>query len=411
MRTVKFMYFAPTDVLIPRVDRVSIMRCCEGTAEIGWDVELVTLKVRLESDEPTRARNLFEVYGVSDSFRVTMLPSGQRQLRKRPRLLAAWRAVCYPAIATVRLLLQREAFRHDVTVLYCKNYLVALGLLPLRLLLGRRAVLLFEAHVPPARRVNRTVLGLVNGILPVSSVLARELEYRLAVPRRRILVAHHGVNLPGIERARVSKAKARSILRLPEDRRLVVYTGKVDVGLREIDYLIEAAKLLPHGAEMVIVGGRDDRVRTLREKARSEGMTDIRFVGFVAPADVYTYQSAADVLVTYYPGNLSINRYRASPAKLFEYMAARRPIVTADYPALRELLSSSAAVFVERDRPDLLAKAISSVLSDDARAEGLARQAYQDVQRFTWRRRAERVQAFVERLVSTDGAAEWMRNG
>jgi D-inositol-3-phosphate glycosyltransferase len=114
---------------------------------------------------------------------------------------------------------------------------------------------------------------------------------------------------------------------------------------------------------------------------------------------VYDYQSAADVLVTYYPGDLELNRYRASPGKLFEYMASQRPIVTADYPALRELLSPSAAMFVERDRPDLLAAAIARVLADPDLADAMAKQAYADVQGFSWQRRAERVQQFVADLM------------
>src|SRR5205823_11395543 len=110
---VKLMYFAPADVLIPRVDRQSIMRFCEAVAEIGWDVELVALNTRVEFDEPTRHRNLFDVYGVSTRFQVTTIPSGQRQSREGERLQAGWRALAYLGLAAWRLLIQRAAFRHD----------------------------------------------------------------------------------------------------------------------------------------------------------------------------------------------------------------------------------------------------------------------------------------------------------
>jgi glycosyltransferase involved in cell wall biosynthesis len=396
---VKFMYFAPNDVLVPRVDRQCIMRFCEAVADIGWDVELVTLNVRIEFDEPTRTRPLFDVYGVETPFRITMVPSGQRQSRERERLLAAWRALSYPVLAAWRLLVKGVAFRHDLVVLYCKNYLVALGVLALRRLLGHRAVLLFETHVPPTGRLGPRLLSRMDGVLPISSVLGRELQQSFRIPRERMLVAHQGADLRNIDRVRVGKADARSRLGLPQNRRLVVYTGKVYAGYREIDYLLEAAKLLGPEAEVVIVGGRDDHVRTLGERAHSEGIANVRFEGFVAPADVFEYQSAADVLVMYYPGDSALNRYR-SPGKLFEYMAAQRPIVTADYASLHELLSPSAAVFVEKDRPDLLAQAITRVLADDALSERIARQAYADVQSFTWQRRAERVRDFVADLAT-----------
>jgi glycosyltransferase involved in cell wall biosynthesis len=393
------MYFAPNDVLVPRVDRQSIMRFCEAVAASGWEVELVALKVRVEFDEPTLNRDLFDVYGVSRQFRVTMLPSGQRQSRERARLLAAWRAVAYPVLAAWRLFVRKDAAAHDTIVLYCKNYLVGLGLLQVRRLLGRRAILLFESHSPPTDRLGRFVLERVDGVIPVSAVLTRELVERLGLSPDRVRTAHHGANLSAIEEARIAKKDARSRLGLPLDRRLAVYTGKVNAGYREIDYLLETTKQLHDGTEMVIVGGRDDEVRLLRRRAESEGVSNVRFVGFVAPSDVYDYQSAADVLVTYYPGDLELNRYRASPGKLFEYMASQRPIVTADYPALRELLSPSAAMFVERDRPDLLAAAIARVLADPDLADAMAKQAYADVQGFSWQRRAERVQQFVADLM------------
>jgi glycosyltransferase involved in cell wall biosynthesis len=398
--SVKLMYFAPNDVLVPRVDRQSIMRFCEAVAVSGWDGELVAMKVRVEFDEPTLTRDLFDVYGVRHRFRVTMIPSGQRQSRDRERLLAAWRATVYTAVAAWRLLAGREAFKHDAVVLYSKNYLVGLGLLQVRRLLGRRVILLFESHVPPTGRLGRFVLERVDGILPVSAVLTREFVEDFGLSADRIMTAHHGANLSAIEEARTPKSEARSKLGLPLDRRLAVYTGKVNARYREIDYLLETTKLLDENTEMVIVGGRDDEVRMLRQRADSQGITNVRFVGFVAPGDVYDYQSAADVLVTYYPGDLTLNRYRASPGKLFEYMAAQRPIVTADYPALRELLSPSAALFVEKDRPEVLAQGITRVLDDPVLGTTMADQAYADVQGFTWQRRAERVREFVAGLMA-----------
>jgi glycosyltransferase involved in cell wall biosynthesis len=394
------MYFAPSDVLIPRVDRQCTMSFCEAAADIGWDVELVSLNVRVEFDEPTRNRDIFDVYGVRRSFRLTAIPTGQRQSKERGRLLALWRAVSYPALAAWRLVAQRGAYRHDQVILYCRNYMAALGLLMVRRMLGRRALLLFEVHLPPERRPARLVLSGADGVLALSSVLGRELTKRFGVEKERIATVHQGTNVELVDSRRISKAEARSRLGLPQDTRLVVYTGKVYSGYREITYLIEAAKLLDQRAEMVIVGGRSDHVEMLREQVRSAGIANVRFEGFVPPTEVYDYQFAADVLVTYYPGDSPLNRYR-SPGKVFEYMAARRPIVAADYESLHELLRETAAVFVERDRPDLLASAIARVLDDPGLAEQVARESYEDVQSFTWRRRAERVRDLVSQLTDS----------
>src|SRR5205823_12516494 len=116
-------------------------------------------------------------------------------------------------------------------------------------------------------------------------------------------------------------------------------------------------------------------------------------------------QMSADVLGTYYQGDSPLNNYR-SPGKLFEYMAARRPIVTAGYPSLREVLSPNAALFVAKDDPEKLAEGIGRVLADEVLSERLAQQAYWDVQDYTWERRAERIHEFALHVAGLGGRTQ-----
>ncbi len=399
------MYFTPRDVLVPRVDRQCIMRFCEAMAARGLEVEVVSLDVRLDYEEPTRSRDLFDVYGLRTRFTVAVLPNWTRQSGAE-RINPLLRLVAYSAYVSRKLLARKSALSSDHTILYFKNYLLGLPFLLVRKLLGRRIVLLFEIHVPPTRRLSRALLRHMDGVIPVSRILARELEEELGIEPTRILVAHQGVNLQAVEEVRQGKEEARIRLGLSSDKRLAVYTGKVHDWSGEIELLLRCAARLPADVEMVIVGGREDHVARLRERARREGIHNVRFTGFVAPADVFHYQMAADVLVTYYPSDLPINKYRASPGKLFEYMASGRPIVTADYPALREVLSPGAALFVDKDDPRKLAEGVERILADDALGERLARQAYQDVQEYTWEKRAERVHDFALALSGLKFAAE-----
>ena len=394
MTRIKLLYFTPADLLVPRVDRLCIMRFLEALVEHGVDVEAVSLNVRLEHDEPTAQRDLFEVYGLTTRFPVHILPSRATQSRD---VHPVWRTLVFSAWAFWRLLLRRGISRSDVTVLYIKNYLLVPPFLLLRRVLGRRLLLLFEIHVPPERAHDRRLIKRLDGLVPVSEILAHELQTDYGIEERRILVAHQGVDLDAITQTADGNGNLRERLGLPVDRKLLVYTGKVNDKLREIDLLLEAARLVPE-AELVIVGGRADHVERLRARVERDGPANARFEGFVAPADVFPYQAAADVLLTYYPSRLPINKFRASPGKLFEYMASGRPIVTADFPALREALSPGAALFVEPDNPAALAEGIRTVLSDPELGERLARQARADVQEFTWDKRAERVIEFVERL-------------
>jgi glycosyltransferase involved in cell wall biosynthesis len=179
----------------------------------------------------------------------------------------------------------------------------------------------------------------------------------------------------------------------------------VFVGSKEIEYLIEAAHRLPSDVVMVIVGGRSDHVERLRQ--RVDGTDKVLFTGFVAPRDVFPYQLAADVLVGYYARDLTLNDYR-SPGKLFEYMAARRPIVLADYRSVHEIVGNGGALLVEPDRPEALTRSIERVLEDSDLANRLAETAYRRVADYTWERRAERVLAFAD-LLRRDPAARPVR--
>ena len=105
------------------------------------------------------------------------------------------------------------------------------------------------------------------------------------------------------------------------------------------------------------------------------------------------YLAASDVLVL--PNSEKGLSEFTSPLKLFEYMAAKRPIVASDLPSLREILSESNAVMVRPDDPAALAEGIQKVLEDEELAKKLAGNAYIDVQQYSWDKRAMRILEFV----------------
>ena len=369
------------------------MRFCEAVANAGADVELVSLDVRLEFDEPTRTRSVWDVYGVEPRFRLRTLPTFLRQ-DSPDRAVTIQRFASYTGYSLWQAVTSRR-LRSRPATFYFRNHRTALPLGLARRLLGGRARLVLEVHSPVDARHRRLVRRL-DGIVCISRALREDLVERLGVDPARVLVAHTGVDLTRIDAARAPKDALRERLGLPHGP-LVVYTGKVHRDYREVHLLLETARHLPEDVSVVIVGGREDQVAALRARVQAEGPPNVRFTGFVAPADVQGYQLAADALVMYYPEGISFNDFR-SPAKLFEYLASGNPVVAADYRSTREIVTPDIGVLVPPERPELLATALAGLLADPARAAALGEAGRARAAEHTWDERARRVLEFVEGL-------------
>ena len=88
-----------------------------------------------------------------------------------------------------------------------------------------------------------------------------------------------------------------------------------------------------------------------------------------------------------------------SPLKLFEAMAAGRPIVASDLPSSREVLrDGDNALLVPPGDALALSAALRRVLSDRDLARRLARSAWDEAPRYSWDARARALHALFEEV-------------
>jgi glycosyltransferase involved in cell wall biosynthesis len=149
---------------------------------------------------------------------------------------------------------------------------------------------------------------------------------------------------------------------------VVLYSGSFEPyqGLPELIAAIPAVRERVPGVTFVLVGA--DRANGL---VAHEHAADLMAAGALRIIErqpretMASYLALADVLVSprAYGGNL--------PLKVFDYLAAGRPIVATDIPTHRTVLTEERAVLVA-PRTDALAAGILSVLADPERAERLA---------------------------------------
>jgi glycosyltransferase involved in cell wall biosynthesis len=174
---------------------------------------------------------------------------------------------------------------------------------------------------------------------------------------------------------------------------LVAYAGHL-YAWKGVDILLEALAQLP-GTRGLIVGGHEAEpdLARLRAHAAELGVADrVTFTGLVEPSQVAGHLARATILVLPNPRS-AISTNFTSPLKLFEYMAAGRAIVASDLPSVREVLSHGEnALLVAPGDPTALAHAVQRLSSDRPLAERLAAAAFSQVSKFTWARRAERLE-------------------
>ena len=149
--------------------------------------------------------------------------------------------------------------------------------------------------------------------------------------------------------------------------------------------------------EFLVVGGRERDNALWREMARQSGAANFRMEGFVAQREVSSYLLASDVLVMPYSSGVTIRDGTeagefTSPLKLFEYMAAGKPIVATGVPSVLEILKSGEnSVVVPPDDGEEFLRALGLVLGDLGPCARLADRARSDAAEYTWEKRVEKI--------------------
>jgi glycosyltransferase involved in cell wall biosynthesis len=192
-----------------------------------------------------------------------------------------------------------------------------------------------------------------------------------------------------------SQTEARTRLGLPLEKTIVVYPGHL-YSWKGVDTLAEAAGMIAQSQqrqknqkpiEFYFVGGTKRHIAEF--KARHAGVPNIHLIGHQPPHTIPLYMAAADIGALPNSATEAISRHYTSPLKLFEYMAARCPIVASDIPSIREIVNDSQAFFFPADNAQALARTIEYMAAHPDEMAERAQQAYAHVQQFSWPERAK----------------------
>lgn len=117
----------------------------------------------------------------------------------------------------------------------------------------------------------------------------------------------------------------------------VLYAGLLGHA-QELEVLIEVAALAPD-LQIVLAGDGPCRAE-LEDLVRRRGLTNVAFTGYVTPQELAQHYHSSDVLFAQVRRS-RLHAVTAVPSKLFEYMAAGRPIVYAGEGAAVALIDET----------------------------------------------------------------------
>jgi glycosyltransferase involved in cell wall biosynthesis len=212
-------------------------------------------------------------------------------------------------------------------------------------------------------------LGIIDWLVPINQVSAGDLIDAGAVPAR-IHVSPSGVDLEAFEQ--IDPFSATHL-----DHPRVVYVGRIsnDRGLGVFQALAERGI-----GEVTLVGKQDDPITA---------SSLLRVEPFIPHRDIAKWYGQADlVLLPYQRGLRHVDSI--SPMKLFEALAAGRPIIASDIPPIREILEhKKTGLLVEPGNIDAWVEAIDMLRQEPALALRIAQAAKSLASHFTWYKRAE----------------------
>ena len=136
---------------------------------------------------------------------------------------------------------------------------------------------------------------------------------------------------------------------------------------RGSESLAEAAAHLDPGVVLFLIGPIETGYRTRLQERIGESGVDDRIVihPMVPPEELDGFIRSADLSVVLLL-NDCLNNYYCAPSKLYESLAYGLPVVTSDFPGLKDVVEGQdVGLCVDPEDPMAIAQAINRVMSDD----------------------------------------------
>lgn len=288
-----------------------------------------------------------------------------------------------------RILRTLVARRRDYDVVYVRDHRLSIQACVAKIFLGKKLV--YEVHSTHGLLfLRRFLFRIADGAVYITRRLR---EYYDPQKQKRGVVVHSSGVYPQDFIIQDVREDVREALGLPRDGYLVVYAGSTR--WYDIALLVRALAHLPQDTSLVLVGVKEEEMSVLRSAIKEKDILS-RIVpsGRVPREKIPLYLFAADVLANplraSLPGSIS--------SKLYEYLAAGRPIVSSRGGANDEVLTDGVNALFADMTPESFAQKITQIREHPDLALRLSRQASVDAKQYTWDERANIILSMIQTI-------------
>lgn len=227
--------------------------------------------------------------------------------------------------------------------------------------------------------LERWIDHLPDALVAQSTEMRQELLERFRVPSERLFMAYDGVNT-NVFRPGERDSYLVSRLGIPENRKVIVYLGGLDI-YKGVDALLDAfpaiLRKVPEAFLLLMGYPHEERYR---KRAEELGVAHaVRVTGKIAYEDAPRYLTLGDIAVAPKRSQTEAN------GKIYTYMACGLPTVAFDTIVNRDILGDLGVYVRPMEDTKGLGEAIVELLRDDERRKALAERVRERaVQEYSW---------------------------
>lgn len=384
-------YLTRAKLLSERAHMHNIVKTCEFLGNTDKvKISLVDCDEALKS--PKSIADFFKFHNVRKKFEVISLDSLANRFKFRGIRFFAWLEVFFTNLTLIRFLFGR---RKKIDTIYYRDHLLFPTVFFAKYFLGKP--LFFESHYIwnkwRGQILTNFAIKISDGVIAISEALTKRLK---KYNKNIITVFCAALEFPLPEV--YDKKKIREKLKLPVNKIIIGYTGNMSVtGLGETYGVEEVVKSLEHlSSDFVFVGVGDKigEAQFLVELAEKRGLDKrVMILPWCERKVIPDYLAAFDILVIPKAGGAPGN----VPTKMYEYLAAGKPIVACATEAILEVMHDRKNCLVASSNSSKeLAEKIKEIFSDKSLQEKLIKKAKEDSKVYTWENRGKLILNFIK---------------